>query len=186
VKIAPCCLVIGDGVIFSSGPLSRASAASQPESVVIMVDEAYRKFSRRMEKAQGDASVKDSLGGPFDSFLASMECEERPLAHYGIGTNIVHDYATIRQRFRFAALRLGRSSATAMRWCPMAGQNTPVMKKPTPIPKEALALLRHEIVCHIKILRGERLPLVQCARTASLRPWPGEGERYFAARTLET
>lgn len=68
----------------------------------------------------------------------------------------------------------------------MAGQNTPVMKKPTPTHKETLALLRHEIVCHIKTLRGEGLPLVECVRAASLRPWPAEGGRYFAARTLET
>lgn len=57
------------------------------------VDEAYRKFSRRVEKAQGDAGVKDSLGGPFDSFLASMAGEKRHLAHYGLYTNIVHEYA---------------------------------------------------------------------------------------------
>ena len=68
----------------------------------------------------------------------------------------------------------------------MAGQNTPVMKKPTPTHKEILALLRHEIVCHIKTLRAEGLPLVECVRVASLRPWPAEGGRYFAARTLET
>jgi hypothetical protein len=67
----------------------------------------------------------------------------------------------------------------------MARQNTPVMKKPTPTPKETLALLRHEIVCHIKTLRGEGLPLSECVRAASLRLWPGEGGRYFAARTLE-
>ena len=67
----------------------------------------------------------------------------------------------------------------------MAGQNTPVMKKPTHTPKETLALLRHEIVCHIKTLRGEGLPLSECVWAASLRPWPGEGGRYFAARTLE-
>jgi hypothetical protein len=44
----------------------------------------------------------------------------------------------------------------------MAGQNTPVMKKPTSKHKEILALLWHEIVCHIKTLRGEGLPLVEC------------------------
>jgi transposase InsO family protein len=60
------------------------------------------------------------------------------------------------------------------------------MKKPTPTPKENLAILRHEIICHIKTLRAEGLPLVQCVRAASLRPWPGEGGRYFAPRTLET
>jgi hypothetical protein len=67
----------------------------------------------------------------------------------------------------------------------MAGQNTPVMKKPAPTHKETLALLGHEIVCHIKTLRREGLPLVERVRAASLRPWPAEGGRYFAARTLE-
>jgi len=68
----------------------------------------------------------------------------------------------------------------------MAGKNPPVMKKTTPQPKESLALLRHEAICYIKTLRKGGLPLAECVRAASLRPWPGEGGRYFAARTLET
>jgi transposase InsO family protein len=60
------------------------------------------------------------------------------------------------------------------------------MQKPTPAPKEVLAILRHEVICHIKTLRTEGLPLVACVQAASSRPWPAEGGRYFAARTLET
>jgi transposase InsO family protein len=60
------------------------------------------------------------------------------------------------------------------------------MKKPTPSFQESRALLRFEILCHIKTLRGEGFPLAECMRAASSRPWPGEGGRYFAARTIET
>jgi len=59
------------------------------------------------------------------------------------------------------------------------------MKKPTPKPKESRALLRFEVIFHIKTLQGEGLPLAECVRAASSRPWPGEGGQYFAARTIE-
>lgn len=59
------------------------------------------------------------------------------------------------------------------------------MKKPTPTTKENRALLRFEVICHIKTLRGEGHPLAECVRVASSRPWPGEGGQYFAARTIE-
>ena len=68
----------------------------------------------------------------------------------------------------------------------MAGKKPPVMKKPTPQPKETLALLRHEAICYIKTLRTGGLSLAECVREASSRPWPEAGGRYFAARTLET
>lgn len=60
------------------------------------------------------------------------------------------------------------------------------MTKTTPPPKESRALLRFEIICHIKTLRLEGLPLAECVRAAASRPWPGEDGRYFAARTIET
>lgn len=60
------------------------------------------------------------------------------------------------------------------------------MKKKTPTAKENRALLRFELICHIKTLRGEGLPPAECVRAASSRPWPGEGGQYFAARTIET
>ena len=60
------------------------------------------------------------------------------------------------------------------------------MKNPVPKPKERLALLRFEVVCHIKTLRQEGRPLAECVRAAALRPWPAESGQYFAARTIET
>jgi putative transposase len=60
------------------------------------------------------------------------------------------------------------------------------MNNTTPTPKESRALVRFEVICHIKTLQGEGLPLAECVRAASSRPWPGEGGRYFAARTIET
>lgn len=60
------------------------------------------------------------------------------------------------------------------------------MIKTTPKPKERLALLRFEVICHIKTLRQEGIPLAECVRAAALRPWPGDDGQYFAARTLET
>ncbi len=60
------------------------------------------------------------------------------------------------------------------------------MKTPTPKPKESLSLLRFEVICHIKTQRQQGIPLAECMRAAALRPWPGEGGQYFAARTIET
>ena len=60
------------------------------------------------------------------------------------------------------------------------------MQKPTPKPKESRALLRFEVVCHIKTLRGEGIPLAKCVQAAASRPWPGENGQYFSFRTLET
>jgi len=60
------------------------------------------------------------------------------------------------------------------------------MKNSAPQPKESRALLRFEVICHIKTLQQEGRPLAECVRAAASRPWPGENGRYFAARTLET
>jgi putative transposase len=60
------------------------------------------------------------------------------------------------------------------------------MQKPTPKLKESRALLRFEVVCHIKTLRGEGIPLAKCVRAAASRPWPGENGQYFSFRTIET
>lgn len=60
------------------------------------------------------------------------------------------------------------------------------MKKTAPQPKESRALLRFEVICHIKTLHQEGRPLAECVRAAASRPWPGENGQYFAARTLET
>jgi hypothetical protein len=59
------------------------------------------------------------------------------------------------------------------------------MKNSAPKPKESLALLRFEVICHIKTLRQDGRPLAECVRAAASRPWPGEGGQYFAARTIE-
>jgi transposase InsO family protein len=53
-------------------------------------------------------------------------------------------------------------------------------------PKERLALLRFEAICHIKALRQEGTSLAECLRAASSRPWPEPDGCYFAFRTLET
>jgi len=60
------------------------------------------------------------------------------------------------------------------------------MPTDTPAPKERLALLRFEVICHIKTLRQEGLPLAQALRDASSRPWPEPDGPYYAYRTLET
>lgn len=60
------------------------------------------------------------------------------------------------------------------------------MPKDTSTPKERLALLRFEVVCHIKNLRQEGLRLSECLRAACSRPWPEPDGVYYAYRTLET
>jgi len=60
------------------------------------------------------------------------------------------------------------------------------MQNPAPTTKERLALLRYEVICHIKTLRHEHIPLAECLRSASSRPWSGEDGYYYSYRTLET
>lgn len=60
------------------------------------------------------------------------------------------------------------------------------MQTATPKPRERLALLRFEAICHIKTLRQEGLPLAECLRVACSRPWPDPDGRYYSYRTLET
>ena len=60
------------------------------------------------------------------------------------------------------------------------------MQKTTPNSKERLALVRFEAVCHIKNLRQEGIPLCDCLREASSRPWPEPDGNYYSYRTLET
>ncbi|MFA6271011.1 MAG: helix-turn-helix domain-containing protein [Candidatus Paceibacterota bacterium] len=60
------------------------------------------------------------------------------------------------------------------------------MQNPLPTTKERLALLRYEVLCHIKTLRQEAVPLAECLRAASSRPWPGEDGFYYSYRTIET
>ena len=64
--------------------------------------------------------------------------------------------------------------------------DSPRMKNDTPSNKERLALLRFEVICHIKSQRAEGLPLAECLRAASSRPWPEENGVYYSERTLET
>ena len=60
------------------------------------------------------------------------------------------------------------------------------MQNPAPTTKERLALLRFEVICHIKTLRQEGMPLAECLRRACSRPWPGEDGFYYSYRTVET
>jgi len=60
------------------------------------------------------------------------------------------------------------------------------MPNDAPSPKSALALLRFEVICHLKILRKEGIPLAECLRSASSRPWPEPGGNYYSCRTIET
>jgi len=60
------------------------------------------------------------------------------------------------------------------------------MSTPTPNPKEHLALLRFEVICHIKTLRQDGQPLALCLRDAASRPWPGAEGKYYSFRTIET
>ncbi len=60
------------------------------------------------------------------------------------------------------------------------------MKNPAPTNKERLALVRHEVICHVKTLRLEGIPLADGLRSASSRPWPGEDGHYYSYRTIET
>jgi len=66
------------------------------------------------------------------------------------------------------------------------GKDSRLMKNPTPKLKERLALLRFEVICHIKSLITAGNPLAQSLREASSRPWPGADGRYYSCRTLET
>lgn len=67
----------------------------------------------------------------------------------------------------------------------MAEENLSPMQEPTPKPKERLALVRFEVICHIKTLRSDGLPLPECLRAASSRPWPGDDGQYYSYRTIE-
>ena len=60
------------------------------------------------------------------------------------------------------------------------------MKNQAPSAKQNLALLRFEVICHIKSLRQEGIPLAECLREASSRPWPPDGGNYYSVRTIET
>ena len=61
-----------------------------------------------------------------------------------------------------------------------------VMPNDAPNPKSTLALLRFEVICHLKNLRQEGVPLAECLRSASSRPWPEPEGNYYSCRTLET
>jgi transposase InsO family protein len=60
------------------------------------------------------------------------------------------------------------------------------MKNDAPNPKESLALVRFEAICHIRNLRQQGLPLADCLRQASACPWPQPDGAYYSYRTLET
>lgn len=60
------------------------------------------------------------------------------------------------------------------------------MPNDAPSPKSALALLRFEVICHLKTLRQEGIPLAECLRAASSRPWPEPDGNHYSCRTLET
>lgn len=60
------------------------------------------------------------------------------------------------------------------------------MSTPTLNPKERLALLRFEVICHIKTLRQDGQPLALCLRDAASRRWPGGEGKCYSFRTIET
>ena len=60
------------------------------------------------------------------------------------------------------------------------------MPNDAPNPKSALALLRFEVICHLKALRKEDVPLAECLRLASSRPWPEPDGKYYSPRSMET
>jgi transposase InsO family protein len=60
------------------------------------------------------------------------------------------------------------------------------MQNKAPTTKERLALVRYEVICHVKTLRQEDMPLAEALRSASSRPWPGEDGHYYSYRTIET
>jgi len=60
------------------------------------------------------------------------------------------------------------------------------MDKQAPPTKEHLALLRFEVICQVRTLRQDGIPLAECLRIASSRPWPGPEGRYYSCRTIET
>jgi hypothetical protein len=60
------------------------------------------------------------------------------------------------------------------------------MKNPAPNNKERLTLLRFEVICHMKTRMEGGVPLAECLREASSRPWPGENGCYYSFRTPET
>lgn len=60
------------------------------------------------------------------------------------------------------------------------------MPNDAPNPKSAIALQRFEVICHLKSLRQEGVPLAECLRSASSRPWPEPDGNYYSYRTMET
>ena len=66
----------------------------------------------------------------------------------------------------------------------MAGKNPPVMKKPTPQPKETRALLRHEVICYIKTLRTGGLSLAELGATTLLEVGHSSMLAALAKRTI--
>jgi len=60
------------------------------------------------------------------------------------------------------------------------------MPNDAPNPKSALALLRFEVICYLKALHKEGVPLAECLRSASSCPWPEPDGNYYSCRTLET
>ena len=67
-----------------------------------------------------------------------------------------------------------------------AGYHHGPMEKKNPPAKQRLALLRFEVICHIKSLHREGIPLAECLREASSRPWPAYEGHYYSQRTMET
>ena len=59
-----------------------------------------------------------------------------------------------------------------------AGYHHGPMEKKNPPAKQRLALLRFEVICHIKSLYREGIPLAECLREASSRPWPAYEGHY--------
>jgi transposase InsO family protein len=60
------------------------------------------------------------------------------------------------------------------------------MQNKAPTTKQRLALVRYEVICHVKTLRLEEIALADALRSASSRPWPGEDGHYYSYRTIET
>src|SRR5690606_470236 len=59
------------------------------------------------------------------------------------------------------------------------------MTVPIPKPKETRALQRFEVICYIKNLQQQGIPLAECLRSACSRPWPEPDGVYYSARTME-
>jgi len=87
---------------------------------------------------------------------------------------------------RRAARKKQPSHKTVYLEARMAGFTTRGLMKHINNPKEAQALLRYEVICHIKTRLSQQMRLSESLREASSRPWPDENGYCYSYRTIET